>query len=77
MVPTAGLTDQVTAVLLVPVTEAVKVAVPPTPTDAEVGPSVTPTGIKDAIALALLVGSAVLVAVIVTVCGPLIVDGAV
>ena len=77
MLPTAGVRDQVTAVLLVPVTEAVKVAVAPTPSDTEVGPTVTPTGVKETVALALFVESAMLVAVIVTFCELLIVFGAV
>jgi hypothetical protein len=77
MVPTAGLRDQVTAVLLVPVTEVVKVAEAPMPSDTEAGPTVTPTGIKETVALAVLVGSATLVAVIVTVCALPMVFGAV
>jgi hypothetical protein len=76
-VPTAGLRDQVTAVLLVPVTEAVKVAEAPPPSVAEAGPTVTPTGIKEMVALAVLVESALLVAVIVTVCPLVMVFGAV
>ena len=77
MDPTAGLRDQVTAVLLVPVTEAVKVAEAPTPSDTEAGATVTPVGVKDTVALAVLVESAMLVAVIVTVCALLIEAGAV
>ena len=77
MDPTAGLRDHVTAVLLVPVTEAVKVAEAPMPSDTEAGPTVTPTGVKDTVALALLVVSTMLVAVIVTICELLIVFGAV
>ena len=77
MDPTAGLRDHVTAVLLVPVTEAVKVAEAPMPSDTEAGPTVTPTGVKDTVALAVLVESATLVAVIVTFCALLMVDGAV
>ena len=61
-------TDQFTDVLLVPVTVAAKVAEAPTPTDAVDGPSVTATGVKDTVALAVLVESATLVAVTVTVC---------
>jgi hypothetical protein len=64
-------------VLLVPVTDAVKVAKPSTPSDAVGGPTVTPTGVKDTVALALLVVSTMLVAVIVTICELLIVFGAV
>jgi hypothetical protein len=67
MVPTAGLSDQVTAVLPVPVTEAVNVAAPPAPSDTEAGPIVNSTGVKDTMALAFLVVSATLVAVTVTV----------
>ena len=76
MVPTAGLSDQVTAVLLVPVTEAVKVAEPPAPSDTEAGPIVTATGVRDTVALAVLVVSAALVAVTVTVCWLAIIAGA-
>ena len=43
IVPTAGLSDQVIAVLLVPVTEAPKVADAPAPSAAEAGPIVTAT----------------------------------
>ena len=46
MVPTAGLSDQVTALLLVPVTEALKVADAPAPSDTEAGPIVTATGVQ-------------------------------
>jgi hypothetical protein len=67
MVPTAGLSDQVTAVLPVPVTEALNVAAAPAPSDAEAGPIVTATGVSDTVALAVLVESAALVAVTVTV----------
>jgi hypothetical protein len=67
MVPTAGLSDQATAVLPVPVTEALNVAEAPAPSDAETGPIVTATGISNTVALAVLVVSAALVAVTVTV----------
>ena len=63
--------------MLVPVTEAVKVAEAPMPSDTEAGATVTPVGVKDTLALALLVESAMLVAVIVTVCALLIEAGAV
>ena len=67
MVPTAGTSDQVSAVLLVPVTEGLKVADAPAPSDAEAGPIVTATGVSDTVALAVLVESAALVAITVTV----------
>ena len=75
-VPTAGLSDQLTAVLLLPVTQAVNVADAPTPSDAEAGPNVTPIGIKDTVALAAFVESATLVAVTVTLCWLAIIAGA-
>jgi len=56
-VPTAGLSDQTTPVLLVPVTEAEKLAVAPAPSATEAGVTVTPIGIKDRNALAVLVES--------------------
>ena len=62
--------------LLVPVTVAAKVAVAPTPTDAVDGPTVTATGIKGTVALAVLVVSTTLVAITVTVCWLAIVLGA-
>jgi hypothetical protein len=68
MLPNAGFSDQVTAVLLVPVTEAVKVADFPASSVTEAGPSVTPTGCSDTVAAADAVESATLVAVIVTFC---------
>jgi hypothetical protein len=67
MVPTAGLSDHVTPVLLLPVTEALNVADAPAPSDTEDGPIVTATGVRDTVALAVLVVSATLVAVTVTV----------
>ena len=67
MVPTAGLSDHVTPVLLLPVTEALNVADAPAPSDTEAGPIVTATGVRDTVALAVLVVSAALVAVTVTV----------
>jgi hypothetical protein len=76
MVPTAGLSDQVTAVLLFPVTEALKVADAATPSDTDAGPIVTATGVRATVALAVLVESAALVAVTVTVCLLAIVAGA-
>jgi hypothetical protein len=76
MVPTAGLSDHVTAVLPVPVTEALKVADAPAPSDAEAGPIVTATGVRDTVALAVLLVSAALVAVTVTICWFAIIAGA-
>ena len=76
MIPAGGLSDQVTAVLLVPVTEALKVADAPAPSDTEAGPIVTATGVRDTVALAALVVSAALVAVTVTVCWLAIIAGA-
>jgi hypothetical protein len=67
-VPTLGFIDQVTAVLLVPVTEALKVADAPAPSATEPGPTVTPTGCSETAALAVFVASAELVAITVTVC---------
>jgi hypothetical protein len=67
MVPTAGTSDQLSAVLLAPVTEAVKLADAPAPSEAEAGPIVTATGVRDTVALAVLVLSAALVAVTVIV----------
>lgn len=75
-VPTAGVSDQVTEVLLVPVTEAVNVADLPAPSDTEAGPTVTATGINVTVALAVLVESAALLAVTVTVCWLAMVAGA-
>jgi hypothetical protein len=68
MVPTAGLSVQVTAVLLVSVTEAVKVADAPALSEAEAGPIVTATGVRDTVALAVFVVSTALVVITVTVC---------
>jgi hypothetical protein len=75
-VPTLGLMDQVTAVLPVPVTEALKVAVAPAPRATEPGPTVTPTGCNDTVALAVFVESAALVAITVTVCWLPTINGA-
>jgi len=76
IVPSAGDADQVTAVLLVPFTEAVKVADLPAASDAVEGPTVTATGCNATVALAVFVESAALVAVTVTVCWLGIVAGA-
>ena len=76
-VPTFGFIDQVTAVLLVPVTEALKVADAPAASATEPGPTVTPTGCNDTVALAVFVESAALVAITVTVCCEATLAGAV
>src|SRR6266540_1385266 len=74
MVPTVGLppvtpsTDHCTPVLVVPVTVAVNCAVVFTGTAAEVGLMLTAMAVTVTVALAVLVGSALLVAV--TVCEP-------
>jgi hypothetical protein len=68
MLPTAGLSDQVTPVWLVPETEALKVADSPALSDAKAGPIVSATGVSDTAALAVFVVSAALVAVTVTTC---------
>lgn len=65
--PTAGEMPQLRAVLLVPVTFAVKVIFCPAVSDPEAGETDTATGISEMTALALLVGYAWLVAVKVTV----------
>ena len=57
-VPTAGLSSHVTAVLPVPVTEALKVADCPLLRIADAGATVTLIGCKVAVALAVLVESA-------------------
>jgi NAD(P)H-hydrate repair Nnr-like enzyme with NAD(P)H-hydrate dehydratase domain len=77
-VPTAGLTDQVTAVLDEPVTVAVNWLVWETVSDAVAGFTDTLTGgARAMLALADLVGSAALVAMTVTVCALEIEAGAV
>jgi hypothetical protein len=58
------------------VTEAVKVADWPAASEAEVGPTFTPTGCNDTEAVAVTSESATLVAVIVTVCWLAMIDGA-
>jgi hypothetical protein len=77
IVPTWGLKDHVTAVFEVPVTVGLKVALWPPVRDADDGPSVNPISCNETVALALLVESATLFAVIVTVSELLIVAGAV
>jgi hypothetical protein len=66
MVPTAGLSDHVTAVLVVPVTVGVNCWVCETVREVVAGVSVTVTGVRLMLALADLVESAVLVAFTVT-----------
>ena len=63
--------DQVTAVLLVPVTAAVNCCVPPVCSDAEVGLMLTDTSVTVTMADADLLVSATLVAVTVKVPAPL------
>lgn len=62
--------------MLVPLTDALNVADWPAPTAAEPGATVTAIGCRDTVALADLVESATLVAVIVTVCWAAISVGA-
>jgi hypothetical protein len=66
MVPTAALNDHVTPVLAVPVTVAVNCWDCEIVSEAVEGASVTVTGVRLMVALADLVGSAVLVAFTVT-----------
>jgi len=82
MVPTCGLKDHVTAVLEVPVTVDLNVALWPPVSDALPGDKLTPTvwvevGFRTMLAVAVLVGSATLVTLIVTVWELLMVVGAV
>src|SRR5579863_8351006 len=76
-VPADGLMLQVTAVLLVPVTVAVNCCWPFTVRVAVDGLTDTATGLRVTVAVADLVVSATLVAVMVTVCAEEIVPGAV
>jgi hypothetical protein len=77
IVPTAGLTDHVTAVFVVPVTAAANCWVPEGATLAVDGLTVTCTaGTTVTLAVAVLLVSATLVAVTVTVCGLVSVAGA-
>jgi hypothetical protein len=77
MLPTLGLTLQVTLVLPDPVTVAVNGCVCEADKDAKVGVTLTVTGgSKVTVAEALLVTSATLVAVTVTVCWLAIGEGA-
>src|SRR5258708_38504778 len=81
MLPTLGRTDQVTALLLVPATVAVNCCVCPPIIDAVVGATATEidedAGESVSLAVPLTVGSAALVAVIVTGVLAVIVAGAV
>jgi hypothetical protein len=77
IVPTGEFKDHVTAVFEVPVTVGLKVALWPPVSDADDGPTVNPITCNDTVALAVLVESATLVAMIVTVSELLIVVGAV
>jgi hypothetical protein len=77
IVPTWGLKDQVTAVLEVALTFAVKVTLcPPVSDVAPLDDKVTDTGVRVTVALALLVESAMLVAVTWTVCWLAMIAGA-
>src|SRR6516165_3617001 len=74
-----GLTDQVTAVLLLPVTVAVNCCVCPCDRDAVAGLTATetlPGGRSVTTELAVLVGSSTLMIVTVTVCWVVITSGA-
>jgi hypothetical protein len=73
-----GDSDHVVPVLVVPVTVALKSAVCPAERLTEVGDRLTPTvGDNDTVPDAVLVESAALIAVTVTVCAVVMVDGAV
>jgi hypothetical protein len=76
-VPTDGDTDQLTAVLLVPVTLALRVADWPDVSVAIGGVNPIATGTSDTTALALRLETAWLVAVMTTVCADGITAGAV
>jgi hypothetical protein len=69
--------DQFTAALLDPVTVGFTVVDCPPVSDAEVGDTEIATGVSAMVALALLVASAALVAVTVTVCAEPTTAGAV
>lgn len=75
--PTAGESDQLTLVLLDPVTVAFSVADCPPVSEAVVGDTVIATGTSEILEPALLVASAALVAVTVTVWAEAMVAGAV
>ena len=77
-VPADGDIDQLTLVLLEPLTVALNVVDWPPSSEAVDGVTLTDTeGATETVALALLLGSAALVAVIVTVSAVLTEDGAV
>ena len=78
MVPAAGLIDQVTAVLVVPLTVAVNWAVCALESVIEAGDTLTEiAGTRVITAVASLVGSAALLAVTVTLCCDVMEAGAV
>lgn len=79
MVPTCGLSDHVKAVLEVPLTSGVNVALCPPVSDAVPGDRLTliTGGSKIRVTDAVLLGSAWLMAVTVTVCGEEMLLGAV
>ena len=78
MVPTGELRDQLTLVLVFPVIVAVKVALCPPVSDVEpVEDKVRTSGVKVIMAVAVLLVSAMLVAVTVTICVLVMGDGAV
>ena len=66
--PTAGTTDQVTAVLELPLTEALNCVVCPALSEDEVGVTVTTSGTRETAALADWVEFAALVAITVIFC---------
>jgi hypothetical protein len=76
IVPNAGFSDQVTAGLLAPVTEALKAVAAPAVSDTTAGPTVTPTACSVTVALAVFVRSAKLVAVTMMFCWLAIIAGA-
>ena len=77
IVPTEGEMDQFTPVLLDPLTVAISVADCPPVSDAVAGDTVMETGTRVILALTVLVGSAALAAVTVTVCAEAMLAGAV
>ena len=76
-VPADGDMDQVTLVLVEPVTVVVNVADCPPVSEADVGEIAIVTGAKEITAVSLFVESAALTAVTVTVCAEPMVAGAV
>lgn len=77
MLPTEGEIDQVTFGFDVPLNDALNCCVCPPDSETDVGDIVTETGTRDTTALAVLVESAALVAVTVTVWAEVMVAGAV